>query len=487
MIKHDVGSILLELERRQEDAIETALRPKTEEVTMTSEEREAALALLRDPFLVRRILEDFEACGVVGEETNKLVGYLAAVSRKLEEPLAIVIQSSSAAGKSRLMEAVLAMVPAEERVSYSAMTGQALFYMGAEDLRHKILAIAEEEGAERASYALKLLQSEGELTIASTGKDPETGKLVTHTYRVEGPVMIFLTTTAIEVDEELLNRCIVLTVDEGTGQTRAIHKQQREAQTLSGLLRRKERTTMRAVHQNAQRLLRPLLVVNPFAEGLTFSDLRTRTRRDHMKYLTMIRSIALLHQYQRPLKTVMHEGKEVTYIEVEATDIELANKLARAVLGRSLDELPPQTRALLEKLDALVEMRVKAEGLDRSDVRFSRRDAREWSGMGHTQLCVHLSRLESLEYVVMHRAARGQGLVYELSYAGESAPEVLYDRQAVGGLSGDNRVEVGPESGACRAGEERAPLEKKQGVVNASRETASLALNGGRARASSYA
>ena len=126
------------------------------------------------------------------------------------------------------MDAVLAFVPEEERVKYSAMTGQSLFYMGETDLKHKVLAIVEEEGAERASYALKLLQSEGELTIASTGKDPATGKLVTQEYRVEGPVMIFLTTTAIELDEELLNRCLVLTVDEDREQTQAIHRLQRE-------------------------------------------------------------------------------------------------------------------------------------------------------------------------------------------------------------------------------------------------------------------
>jgi len=91
---------------------------------------------------------------VVGERTNKLMGYLAATSRKLEAPLAVVIQSSSAAGKSSLMEAVLALMPEEERVQYSAMTGQSLFYLGETDLQHKILAIVEEEGAERASYAL---------------------------------------------------------------------------------------------------------------------------------------------------------------------------------------------------------------------------------------------------------------------------------------------------------------------------------------------
>ena len=133
------------------------------------------------------------------------------------------------------MDAVLAFMPEEDGCKYSAMTGQSLFYMGETDLKHKILAIVEEEGASRASYALKLLQSEGELTIASTGKDPETGKLVTQEYRVEGPVMIFSTTTAIELDEELLNRCLVLSVDESREQTRAIHRLQRQRRTLDGL------------------------------------------------------------------------------------------------------------------------------------------------------------------------------------------------------------------------------------------------------------
>ena len=79
--------------------------------------------------MLGRILADFAACGVVGEETNKLAGYLAAVSRKLAQPLAIVVQSTSAAGKTALMEAVLAFVPPEERVKYSALTGQALYYL----------------------------------------------------------------------------------------------------------------------------------------------------------------------------------------------------------------------------------------------------------------------------------------------------------------------------------------------------------------------
>src|SRR5439155_13913971 len=131
-------------EQLRDEAVRKALEPKDKARSMSDEEKREAMELLQEPKLLRRILADFDRCGVVGEQTSKLVGYLAAVSRKLEEPLAIIIQSSSAAGKSSLMEALLAFMPEEERVKYSAMTGQSLFYMGETDLKQKILAVVEE-------------------------------------------------------------------------------------------------------------------------------------------------------------------------------------------------------------------------------------------------------------------------------------------------------------------------------------------------------
>jgi DNA primase catalytic core len=420
IIRRDVGKVLFKLEELRDEQIKEALQPKEKAVTLTDEERAEAMALLRDPRLLERIVEDFALCGVVGEETNKLVGYLGVVSRHLEAPLAVMVQSSSAAGKSSLMDAVLAFVPEEQRVQYSAMTGQSLFYMGETDLQHKVLAIVEEAGAQRASYALKLLQSEGELTIASTGKDPVTGRHITHEYRVKGPVMIFLTTTAIDIDEELLNRCLVLTVNEERAQTQAIHRVQREAQTIEGLLRRKDRDELLRLHRNAQRLLKPVSVVNPYAPGLTFLDSQTRTRRDHTKYLTLIRTIALLHQHQRPHKAVQHNGKRLEYIEVTLDDIAVANRLTAEVLGRSLDELPPQTRRLLLLVDAMVAAECKRQQIERSEYRFSRRDVRAVTGWGDTQLRLHLGRLEELEYLLAHRGGRGQSFVYELVVTLES-------------------------------------------------------------------
>ena len=261
-IERDLARLILKLEDLQREWMEKTLTPQEEKLEMTAEEKSAALELLRDPRLLERVLEDFEKCGVVGEETNKKIGYLAAVSRLLEKPLAIVVQSASSAGKSSLMEAVLDFMPEEQRESYTAMTGQALFYMGQKNLKHKILAISEQQGADRASYPLKLLQSEGVLKIASTGKDPVSGKLVTHDYEVEGPVMLFLTTTAQDVDEELMNRAIALTVNEDREQTRAIHRRQREARTIEGhRLQAQASETHQPASQRAA-TLRPITVVN---------------------------------------------------------------------------------------------------------------------------------------------------------------------------------------------------------------------------------
>ena len=470
LLKRDVGRLLLAVEQAQAELAKPT-ENATAAVTLSPEEREAALKWLREPNLIGRLREAFHQAGIIGEESNTLVAYLAGVSRKLERPLAIIIQSASAAGKTTLMDAVLSFFPEEERVKYSAMTGQSLYYLGETSLKHKILAVVEEAGAERASYALKLLQSEGELTIASTGKDPQTGKMVTQEYHVEGPVMIFLTTTAIDLDEELQNRCLTLAVDESAEQTGRIHRVQRERRTLAGLVAHEERKDLLKQLRNAQRLLQPLHVVNPFAPALTFATARTRNRRDHEKYLTLIDAIALLHQHQRETRT-LPSGQR--FIEVTLDDIALANQLAPEVLGRSLDELPPQTRRLLGCIRELMKQKRK-ERSAKAATTFSRKELRDLSGWSLTQVSVHLERLVALEYLALRHGRLGSPFVYEILFDLD-APETVahiglieveklrhdYNARVTGfcrGVSGQN--------GQVSGGVETAPLPLAPLAVNA--------------------
>jgi DNA primase len=457
LVQRDLAKVLLELEGVRDRRLLGVMQPSEPVPAMTTEEREEALAWLKAPDLLARLREAFHLAGIIGEETNTLIAYLAGVSRKLERPLAIIIQSASAAGKTTLMDAVLSFFPEEERVKYSAMTGQSLYYLGETNLKHKILAVVEEAGAEKASYALKLLQSEGELTIASTGKDPQTGKMVTQEYHVEGPVMIFLTTTAIDLDEELQNRCLTLAVDESAEQTQRIHRMQRERRTLAGLIAREQRKDVLKKLRNAQRLLQSLAILNPFAPALTFATGRTRNRRDHEKYLTLIDAIALLHQHQREIKTLSGEQR---YIEVTLDDIALANQLAPEVLGRSLDELPPQTRRLLAHIRDVMKSKRKERGA-KTVTTFSRKELRDTCGWSLTQVRVHLERLVDLEYLAIRHGRIGSQFVYETLFdldtpetvAHVGLIEVAQLRRNLAGFEG----RVAGQNGHLTAGDEMPP------------------------------
>jgi DNA primase len=271
------------------------------------------------------------------------------------------------------------------------------------------------------------LQSEGELTIASTGKDPQTGKMVTQEYHVEGPVMIFLTTTAIDLDEELQNRCLTLAVDESAEQTGRIHQLQRERRTLAGLIAKVERQEILKKLRNAQRLLQTVDVLNPYAPSLTFATARTRNRRDHEKYLTLIDAIALLHQHQREARTLPNGQR---FIEVTLDDIALANQLAPEILGRSLDELPPQTRRLLDHIRELMKKKCgSVPGQPGAKVGagtacFSRKELRDHCGWSLTQVRVHLERLVELEYLAIRHGRLGSQFVYEALFD-TTTPEAI--------------------------------------------------------------
>jgi hypothetical protein len=150
---------------------------------MSEQEREAALELLRDPALLDRITADLGALGVVG--TDDAARHLPRDDLPQGRPT--VRRGHPVLVCRRQVDprrCLCALVPEEDLASFSALPGQALYYVSGQSLAHKVLAVAEEQGASRAAYALKLLLTEGRLTIGSTGKDPATGRLRTTNYQV---------------------------------------------------------------------------------------------------------------------------------------------------------------------------------------------------------------------------------------------------------------------------------------------------------------
>lgn len=380
---------------------------------MSAPDKDEALRFLTNPDLLTEIVADLETVGYTGEEMNKLLCYIAAVSRKMDEPLSVMIQSRSAAGKSCLQDAILALVPEEDFIKYTRLTDQALFYRDT-SLAHKILAIEELDGMNGALYSIRTIQSAKKITIAYTGKDPATGKMQTEENTVEGPLMVFITTTQAEIDGETASRFLFISIDESREMTEKILARQRRAHTLEGFLSKLKGTDIIRKHKNANRLLTPLKVVNPYAELLTFTSKSLRARRDNTKYLGLISAIAYLFQYQRARHRVDYGGETVEYIKVTLADIGHANTLAAEVLGRSLDELSPPSRKLLLLIREMAVSEAREQKTEDREKTFTRREIREFSGWSDFQVKTHIRQLEELEFIYSLTGKKGKEYVYEL-------------------------------------------------------------------------
>ncbi len=426
IINADLLSLIENLEAERLQMRKTSNAEVETGAAMTDAEKQTALSFLKDEKLCEKIVEDFRRCGLVGERSTVLTAYLGSISRKLAEPLALLIVARSGAGKSALQDALCAFVPPEELVRVTRLTGQALFYKDPYSLQRKMLVIAEDEGAMQAVYSLRTLASDQRLSIAATRTDPATGKLSTEHYEVFGPVVIVITTTSAEAfDEETRSRFVQLSMNESIEQTRIILSQQRHQHSLLGVLERAESEEIKRLHHHAQRLLKPLAVVNPFVEYLTYPSERLIHRREQRKYLSLINSIALLHQYQREIKTARRGEIEIEYVEVELSDIALANELAEEILGKAMDELAPPVRGMFDAItkacrEKAAELKIKTE-----DVQLTRREIREMTAWSDWQVRMYCQKLVEMEYLFAVCAMNGKPSVYQLARDEESQTNTL--------------------------------------------------------------
>ncbi len=383
--------------------------------SMSREEAEEAMTFLTSSSLVEEILSDLDILGYVGEPSNKLLAYLIGISRKLDRPLSGIISSSSGAGKSRLAELIEQLTPPEDVILFSRLSPQALGYMEKGFLKRKLLIIEERKGSEAADYSIRTLQTRHKLTQGIVVKDPSSGRMYTKTYTVEGPIAYLETTTDGAVNPENSTRCFELYLDESAAQTGKVHLMQRVSRTLEGLSRDEKAQHIIHRHQNAQRLLKNMKVVIPYAPFLTFPSEWLRTRRDNERFLCLIEAICFLHQYQREMKQLYENGSRIDYIEATVEDYRIAWELAKEVLTQTLHDLKKHSRELLAEIMVMVEEKATACGEEPHEIVFSRREVREYTKWSDRKVRECLAQLADLEYLRIMSGSQGKLCVYQLT------------------------------------------------------------------------
>ena len=228
-IENDLLKIVEYLEAERDKAL-FALAPGIR--TLSEEEQKLGMELLTSPRLFELIVEHMESLGYVGEELNKILIYLAASSRKLDDPISLVILSESAAGKSYLIDTVKKLLPEEEVISLTSLSDQALNYLPDEGLLHKFLVMGEAVHNEVVEHQIREMLSAKELSRLVTVKDEKTGVMQSKLVSKKVIVSCVLSSTDYDINAENLSRCFLINTDESVEQTKRIHTRQREKYSI---------------------------------------------------------------------------------------------------------------------------------------------------------------------------------------------------------------------------------------------------------------
>jgi hypothetical protein len=320
-----------------------AYRPFYKELS-ASEEKEA-VKYLKQKDLLKRTNEDIGKSGVIGEEINRLLMYLIFTSRKTNNPLHCISLGSSGTGKTHLQSKVSELIPEEDKIEITVLSANAFYYFNRTELQHKLILIEDLDGAESVLYPLRELQTKKRITKTVVHKDAK-GETKTIHLTVEGPVSVAGCTTQESIYEDNSNRSFLLYIDESQEQDQRIMNYQRLIS--AGKIDTDAEQAMRELLKNVQRILKPIRVINPFAEYLELPPSVFKPRRTNSHYLQFIEAITFYKQYQREQQVNKETGE--IYIETTIEDIQDANELIIEVLLRKSDTLTGACRNHLENL-----------------------------------------------------------------------------------------------------------------------------------------
>ena len=321
------------------------LKALNQKYILSKEEEQEATAFLKQQQLLKITNDCIGKSGVIGEETNRLIMYLVFTSRKTNRPLHIISFGSSGVGKSHLQEKVGELIPKEDKIELTSVSGNAFYYYGDDDLGHKLILIEDYDGVFAALYPIRELQSKQKISKTITIRDRNGNQRTLH-LTVKGPVSIGGCTTSEHIYEDNANRSFLIYLDETEAQDERIMDYQRKLS--AGKIDVTEQQKIQKLLQNVQRVLQPITVKNPFAEKLIIPKEVFKPRRTNAHYIAFIEAVTFYKQYQREHKVDKETGE--IFIETTLEDIAEANELMKNILLKKSDELGYATRNYFEQL-----------------------------------------------------------------------------------------------------------------------------------------
>jgi DNA primase len=403
LIEIDLNELTDKLETYRENELDPESREEEKPIVKIQDYAKCK-TFLGKPNLINRFNDLIGKAGVTGEENNRIFLFCIASSYKMPDTLHALIQGTTGSGKTHLLTKVSSFIPHEDRKHFTRVTEGSFYNYGTKDLKNKLICLEDLDGMREEAYlAFRELQSRGMITSSTTGQD-EKGNIRAYEKTVFGPIASLSCTTRGEIYEDNMSRCFLIAVDETREQTERIITYQNQKAT--GKIDGEQEQQITSFVQDCIRMLKPLEVINPYADKVQLPREAHKIRRLNDLYQSFVKQVTLINQYKRNKDNRNRLISQKEELQT-AADIMFESILLK------VDELDGSLRLFYENLKDYVE----ATGKDHHETySFSQREIRQALNISKTQLHRYIRALMSLEYLQLSGGHINKGFKYKISY-----------------------------------------------------------------------
>jgi len=408
-VEGDLLKLIDLLEQYREKLLEAAqqqwsYKKKKQHYGLSLDKQQQYIQFLSEKGLMQRIDQLIGQTGVVGEENTRMLLFVVASTYKMNTPLHGLVEGSSGAGKSHLINSIGGCFPPEDVISMTRVTSKSFYHYTKDELVDKLILIQDYDGLdEEAQYAFRELQSAGTITSSTTYKD-RYGNLTSAVKTVRSHFASLLATTKAEIYYDNMSRSMMIGVDESDEQTKRIIIHQNKK--LAGRIDSNDEKKAKEFLQNCLRLIKPMEVINPYADKIQLPFEAKMLRRLNSHYQSFVKQITILHQYQRQKD---ERGRLIS----EPEDLKIACDILFDAIMLKVDELDSSLRQFFD----LLKNRIKnQEGEKQEEKKFTQRDVRISLNVSKTQCFRYFEQLELLEYIQRTGGYANRGFKYKIVY-----------------------------------------------------------------------
>jgi hypothetical protein len=401
-VSKSVHSLITQLESYKLERLKYP-QQKEPDFEPSEEEKKKATQFLKGKNLLKSLIENLNTTGILGEDENAVILFLALASYKFSNPFSVICLAKSGIGKSYILQKLSECIPQNAYSFHTKISANALYYFDSHQINGKALFIEDLEWTTQMLQPLATLQTQGRLVNTRATKDKD-GMLHSTTFEVVANLCLLACAYSEKNFEEISLPFLCLHLNHTHNQDILVMEYQKRCK--AGQIKTEEVKAAQQLLKSVIATLQNVSVINPFATLINLPDEVAYPRKSFLLLLNFIEVITYFFQYQRAQH--IDESTGEVFVKTHPQDIELAFKLLKNNLFRRADELSTSARGFYNWLSKyLTEAKTN---------QFTALDLRKAKPIHPRTLNRYLQELKLFSYVQIAGGNKNrEGFIYKLS------------------------------------------------------------------------